>query len=156
MMDGALTTRFRCMQPTQASVYAALATRAAALSAQLGHPAAVLIEGHPRADFDGVYRIESEHKGKPVIYNRSTEIFLYHFEAKDAWRLGGKHRPDEDLCVSHIAAGPEGSLPTGTQTWLSSAGVGPAPSPEHTEAVFTVTPLVRELPFAARSGGHFP
>ena len=132
------------MQPTQASVYAALATRAAALSAQLGHPAAVLIDGHPRAEFDGVYRIESEHKGKPVLYNR-LDTFLYHFESKDAWRIGGKHRPDEDKCVSHIAAGLEGSLPTGAQTWLThSTDAKAAPSAEHKEAVFTVTLLVPE------------
>ena len=112
----------------------------------------MLIKGHPRAaEFDGVYRIESQHKGKPVLYNRLAGTFLYHFEAKDAWRLGGKHRPDEDKCVSHIAAGPGGSLPTGAQTWLSSQGAGPAPSSEHAEAVFTVTPLVREPPFAGRS-----
>ena len=105
----------------------------------------MLIKDHPRAaEFDGVYRIESQHKGKPVLYNRLTGTFLYHFEAKDAWRLGGKHRPDEDLCVSHITARSEGSLPTGAQTWLSMQGVGPAPSAEHTEAVFSVTLLVRE------------
>ena len=109
--------------------------------------------------FDGVYRIESEHKGKPVLKKAKEEgseyqECLYHFEAKEAWRLGGHHRPDEDLCVSHIAAGPEGSLPTGAQAWLSSAGAGPAPSAEHTEAVFTMTLLVRELCLFARTSPH--
>ena len=106
----------------------------------------MLIKGHPRAgEFDGVYRIESEHKGKPVLYNRLADTFLYHFEPKDAWRIGGKHRPDEDKCVSHIAAGSEGSLPTGAQTWLTHwTAAKAAPSADHKEAVFTVTLLVRE------------
>ena len=106
----------------------------------------MLIKDHPRAaEFDGVYRIESQHKGKPVFYNRLADAFLYHFESKDAWRIGVKHRPDEDKCVSHIAARPEGSLPTGAQTWLSHPdNAEPAPSAEHKEAVFTVALLVRE------------
>ena len=55
------------------------------------------------------------------------------------------HRHDQDRCVSHIAAGPEGSLPTGTQTWLSHPdNAEPAPSAEHTEVVFSVALLVRE------------
>ena len=103
----------------------------------------MLIEGHPRAEsFDGVYRKHSEHKGLPVL-KKEDGVCLYHFAAKSAWRLGGQHRPDEDLCVSHIAS-PDASLPTGAQTWLSHfEGVGPAPSPEHKEVVFSVTLLVR-------------
>ena len=103
----------------------------------------MLVEGHPRGGFNGVYRKDSEYKGLPVLKKEGGQC-LYHFEAKSAWRLGGNHRPDEDKCVSHIAS-PDGRLPTGAQTWLSSAGVGPAPSPKHKEVVFSVTLLVRQF-----------
>eukprot|EP01045_Picozoa_sp_COSAG04_P023469 COSAG04_NODE_2790_length_3569_cov_2.193149_3_plen_246_part_00 len=117
-----------------------------AVRAQLDGASGISIDGHPRAaDFDGVYRVESEHKGLPVLYCKEVDSFLYHFEAKDAWRLGGKHRPDEDKCVSHIAS-PGGKLPIGAQTWFThSTQATAAPSPEHTEAVFTATLLVRPL-----------
>ena len=105
--------------------------------------AAVLVEGHPRSDcdFNGVYYKDFQHKQLPVFKKEENGYCLYHFEAKSAWRLGGVHRPDEDLCVSHIAS-PDGCLPTSTQTWLSSAGAGPAPSPEHKFVEFSVTLLV--------------
>ena len=87
--------------------------------------------------------MDSEHEGRLVLKNEEKDVFLYHFEAKAAWRLGGSHRPDEDRCVSHIAA-PDGLLPTGARTWLSHpTRAGPAPSPEHEECVFSVTLLVR-------------
>ena len=92
-----------------------------------------------------MYRKELEHEGRPVL--KKDRFCLYHFEAKAAWRLGGAHRPDEDRCVSHIAA-PDGLLPTGARTWLSSEDVGPAPSAEHGECVFSVTLLVRRTPLS--------
>ena len=97
--------------------------------------------------FDGFYRKESGHEGRPVLKKEGQPcIFLYHFEAKSAWRLGGRHRPNEDLCNSHIAA-PDGLLPTGARTWLSHPSQDkPAPSAEHEECVFSVTLLVRRTP----------
>ena len=110
----------------------------------------MLVEGHPRRGFVGVYRKVSEHKGLPVFKKEDNGYCLYHFEAKRAWRLGGKHRPDEDLCVSHIASA-DGNLPTGAQTWLSDPhDAGPAPSSGHKEAVFSMTLLVCTLLLALK------
>ena len=86
----------------------------AAVRAQLDGASGISIEGHPRAaEFNGVYRKDCEHNGLPVFKKEDNVRCLYHFAAKSAWRLG-QHRPDEDLCVSHIASA-GGCLPTGAQ-----------------------------------------
>ena len=83
-----------------------------------------------------MYRKESEHEGRPVLKKAKEtgskyQQCRYHFEAKAAWRLGSRHRPDEDRCVSHIAAPPpDGRLPPGARPWRSHPR--PAPPAPHT------------------------
>ena len=77
---------------------------------QLKTTAAAVIEGHPRKEFNGVFHKQAQaHEGWPVLKS-SAGLYLYRYEPKNAWRLGGQHRHSEDLCVSHITAA-NGVLP---------------------------------------------
>ena len=78
-------------------------------------PTGFLLEGHPLPEFSGVYRLESEHEGWPVLRNGRGR-FCYRYTRESQWRLSSRHRPTEDRSNSNIDA-PDGRLPTGQHLW---------------------------------------
>ena len=119
-------------------------------------PPGVLIEGHPEARYNGVYRAVSEHRGWPVLRN-SLGIFCYRYEPHDDWCLGPKHLPDEDLCSAKVCA-PEGPLPVGKTKWrltkLYSKGALATAEDQWIDWPLTVTIGVREEDVSNPSNQH--
>eukprot|EP01045_Picozoa_sp_COSAG04_P027823 COSAG04_NODE_4155_length_2266_cov_1.691278_2_plen_465_part_00 len=75
----------------------------------------VLIEGHPVTGLNGVYRVDSEHEGWPVLKNAGG-VYCYRYPPKDQWFLSSHFTPDERKRNSYIVA-KEGPLPAGAHTW---------------------------------------
>ena len=85
----------------------------------------MLIEGHPLANYNGVYTLDSMMSGGypwryfdgwPVLENAKGTV-LSRFSLDEEWRL---HRPDpstdEDGCGTYIED-KAGQLPVGTSRW---------------------------------------
>ena len=85
----------------------------------------VLIEGHPVPAYNGVYRVESEHEGWPVLKNDKGEHGAYFYRAEGGfWRLKYGLNvedgvPDFRADGPHNASiyAPEGRFPVGEHTW---------------------------------------
>eukprot|EP01046_Picozoa_sp_COSAG06_P092064 COSAG06_NODE_38307_length_425_cov_0.592025_1_plen_65_part_01 len=53
----------------------------------------VSIEGHPESRYNGVYTLDSIHKGSPVLKN-TKDMYCYRYEPKNRWQLRFGHTPD--------------------------------------------------------------
>ena len=89
----------------------------------------VLITGHPLPDFNGVYRVDSEHMGWPVLKNargcfcyRSGTVLRYttgtvHDRVPtEKWLLNNEFTPGSGT-ANAFAYAREGPLPVGANTW---------------------------------------
>ena len=108
--------------------------------------ATIWIEGHPQAEYNGLYRKNAMHQGSPVYKNENDPNdvkFCYRYASGGVyrWCLNNEHTPDEDVCTAYIMS--TGSLPAGKNSWkcfFDSRWSGYA---------LTVSALVRCLPFRA-------
>ena len=78
------------------------------------------IEGHPYADYNGVYTRESTHEGWPVLKN-DKGMYCYRYTPYDQWLLDDEFTPDDAVCAAHIVA-KEGPLPVGAHNWQVADG----------------------------------
>ena len=74
-----------------------------------------MIEGHPTADFNGVYRHDSTHEGWPVLKN-AEDRYCYRHASKEKWYLDDAIAPDSNTCNAFIVA-KDGPLPVGGHAW---------------------------------------
>ena len=75
-----------------------------------------MIEGHPTADFNGVYTHDSTHKGWPVLKNASG-MYCYRYTPADQWMLDSDFSPDESSFAGGTIVAKDGPLPVGAHTW---------------------------------------
>ena len=95
---------------------------------------AVSIEGHPDADFNGLYTHDSTHEGWPVLKNANA-MYCFRHAPHDTWLLNNEFAPDSDLAAAVVAS--QGPLPVGAHTWLVYDG-------EWVDVTLTVTLLPTE------------
>ena len=104
-----------------------------------------LLEGHPQAAYEGVYRLHSEHKGWPVLKN-AMGAYLDRITREDVirmetWRLdlegaGGPKVPGDGFIEAT-----EGPLPVGANAWFCMGEHNGLAEPELEERTLTVTLL---------------
>ena len=88
--------------------------------AALWQAKAVSIEGHPTADYNGVYTHDSTHEGWPVLKN-AKGMYCYRHTPTGRWFLWKEFTPDDSACNAAIVA-KEGPLPVGAHTWRVFSG----------------------------------
>ena len=96
-------------------------TQPATLSAVIADDATIWVEGHPQAEYNGLYRKDSMHEGSPVYKNQKDSKepkYCYRYEPRGGvyrWCLNDLHSPKEDVCTAYIAS--TGPMPAGRKAW---------------------------------------
>ena len=94
----------------------------------------MLLKGHPRPVYNGVYRVDSEDSGYPLLKNQAG---MYCYRKDNDWNLSDE--PHDESCGASIAAA-DGPVPVGAHAWRSYADV----SDPWSDFTFTVTLLLTE------------
>ena len=84
----------------------------------LAQAAAVSIDGHSNAAYNGLYTHDSTHEGWPVLKSDKGRFgrYLFRYTPDDKWFLSTEFMPDKSICAASIVA-KEGPLPVGAQVW---------------------------------------
>ena len=109
------------------SAFAAILPRASKLKVlrtQLESVKGVSIEGHPyHVNLTGVYTLESEHAGWPVLKNKhGVFLFLFPWATVDCWMLtDDKGDLDTGESIAHLRDTSKGYFPVGAHAWNCKA-----------------------------------
>ena len=95
------------------------------------------IEGDRESEYNGVYTLDSMHKGSPVLKN-TKGMYCYRYEPMSRWQLRFGHTPDSAGNVGNTQKAPGGLLPVGAHPWNCADGQG-----GWVTLALTVTMLVR-------------
>ena len=94
-------------------------TRSAAARTQaVAAPGGFSLAGHPRADYNGVYRQVGTHEGWPHFENEGR-MRLYRYQAWEHWWLDSDFSPEDDSNNGGDIESKGGAISVGAQVWQS-------------------------------------
>ena len=99
-------------------------------------PGGFSLAGHPRANYNGVYRQVGTHQGWPRFENENR-MYLFRYQAWEQWWLDNNFSPEEASNSGGYIVSKGSAIPTGAQVWQSFAGL----EDDWSDFTFTVTAL---------------